>query len=56
MRDVATHLLDTALRRLSFHRDKHQPPPPAAVSDDLTALINALNADWVDASARLSLV
>jgi uncharacterized protein (TIGR03083 family) len=55
VRDVATHLLDTALRRLSFHRDRHQPPPPpSSVSDDLTALINALNADWVDASARLS--
>jgi uncharacterized protein (TIGR03083 family) len=54
VRDVATHLLDTALRRLSLHRDRHQPPPPAAVPDDLTALINALNAGWVDASARLS--
>jgi len=54
VRDVAAHLLDTALRRLSFHRDKHLPPPTPAMSDDLTALINALNADWVDASARLS--
>lgn len=55
VRDVATHLIDTALRRLSFHRDGHRPPPPSASSpDDLTALINALNADWVDASARLS--
>jgi uncharacterized protein (TIGR03083 family) len=54
VREVATHLLDTALRRLSFQRDRHQPPPPPVVSDDLTALINALNADWVEASARLS--
>src|SRR5512145_1769298 len=29
VRDVVSHLLDTTLRRLSFHRDRHQPPPPS---------------------------
>jgi uncharacterized protein (TIGR03083 family) len=55
VRDVAAHMLDTALRRLSLQRDRHQPPPARIESsDDLLALINTLNADWVEASARLS--
>ena len=29
VRDVVAHLLDTTLRRLSFHRDGMKPPPPA---------------------------
>src|SRR4029453_19318037 len=29
VRDVVAHLLDSTLRRLSFHRDGMTPPPPA---------------------------
>jgi uncharacterized protein (TIGR03083 family) len=57
VRDVVAHLLDTTLRRLAFHRDGMTPPPPTqpiASEHDLVAFINALNAQWVAASARLS--
>ena len=57
VRDVVAHLLDTTLRRLSFHRDAMMPPPPAApISSeaDFVAFINSLNAQWVNAAARLS--
>jgi uncharacterized protein (TIGR03083 family) len=56
VRDVAAHLCDTALRRLSFHRDCHRPPSgPRSPSDsDLTVFINDLNATWVHAAGRLS--
>ena len=32
VRDVVAHLLDTALRRLSFHRDRSMPPADAGAS------------------------
>ena len=58
VRDVVAHLLDTALRRLSFHRDGAPPAGTSArapVSDrDLAAFINGLNAEWVHAAERLS--
>src|SRR5262245_29902637 len=57
VRDVVAHLLDTTLRRLSFHRDAMNPPPPteAIVSErDFVDFINALNARWIDVSKRLS--
>ena len=57
VRDVVAHLLDTTLRRLSFHRDAMTPPPPQGPinSDrDFVAFINGLNARWVDAARRLS--
>jgi uncharacterized protein (TIGR03083 family) len=57
VRDVVAHMLDTALRRLSYHRDRMPPPLPSrpiASDDDLTALINDLNAAWVRAAGRLS--
>jgi uncharacterized protein (TIGR03083 family) len=57
VRDVAAHLLDTALRRLSFHRDGMNPPPPDtpfADADGLLRFLDALNADWVRAARRLS--
>src|SRR3954471_12778858 len=56
VRDVVAHLLDTTLRRLSFHRDGMAPPPPASpiASDrDFVAFINGLNAQWVAAARRL---
>ena len=54
--DVAAHLLDTDLRRLSAQRDGHNPAPAAQVSDykEIVALINRLNAAWVEAARRLS--
>lgn len=55
--DVAAHLLDSALRRLSVQRDGHRPPPPAepiAGWPDLVAYLDRLNAEWVTAARRLS--
>jgi uncharacterized protein (TIGR03083 family) len=57
VRDVVAHLLDTALRRLSFDRDGRVPPVPArplANERDLVAFINDLNATWVRTAERLS--
>lgn len=57
MRDVVAHLLDSMLRRLSFHRDGMTPPPPpnAITSErDFLAFINDLNAQWVRSAKRLS--
>ncbi|MEZ5288146.1 MAG: maleylpyruvate isomerase N-terminal domain-containing protein [Vicinamibacterales bacterium] len=56
VRDVAAHLLDTALRRVSAQRDGHAPPPPRPITSnaDLVALIHALNASGVAFAARLS--
>ena len=57
VRDVVAHLLDTALRRLSFHRDRAAPPAPErplAGEREFVAFINELNAIWVQAARRLS--
>jgi uncharacterized protein (TIGR03083 family) len=57
VRDVVAHMLDTTLRRLSFHRDGLAPPPPTGPirsERDCVAFINGLNATWVDAAQRLS--
>lgn len=57
VRDVAAHLLDVTLRRLSYDRDKAPVPRPAApVSDfrELVTHLNQLNATWVAAARRLS--
>src|SRR4051794_21347391 len=55
VRDVAAHLLDVSLRRLSMHRDGHRPPPgePIAGYGDLVRFLNRLNAEWVHAAQRL---
>ncbi|HEY7496927.1 MAG TPA: maleylpyruvate isomerase N-terminal domain-containing protein [Vicinamibacterales bacterium] len=52
VRQIAAHLLDTALRRLSFGRDRTvlQPPP----GGDLVGLVNALNAEGVAVYGRCS--
>jgi len=57
VRDVVAHLLDSTLRRLSFHRDGMTPPaPPRAIASerDFVGFINDLNAQWVTAARRLS--
>ena len=56
VRDIAAHLLDDDLRRLSFHRDGHRPPsePVEASAAGLLDFINRLNAEWVAAARRLS--
>lgn len=56
VRDVVAHLLDTALRRLSFDRDRIIPPAPAPLNSerDFVAFINDLNAAWIRAAERLS--
>lgn len=57
VRDVAAHLLDTALRRLSFERDGQSlpaPDRPIAGYGDLVGFLNELNASWVLAARRLS--
>jgi uncharacterized protein (TIGR03083 family) len=57
VRDVAAHLLDGDLRKLSFHRDGHAPPAPAvpiSSERELTAYIDQLNASGVEAARRLS--
>lgn len=57
VRDVAAHLLDGDLRRLSFHRDGHpvpSSPDPIESRDELVAFLDGLNHAWVEASRRLS--
>ena len=57
VRDVVAHLLDSTLRRLSFHRDGMTPPPPnraIASGQDFVDFINDLNAQWVTSAKRLS--
>jgi len=57
VRDVAAHLLDGDLRKLSFHRDGRTPPmPQTPIGDyaDLVRHLNQLNRDWVEAAGRPS--
>ena len=57
VRDIVAHLLDTSLRRLSFHRDGMAPPPPSRAIEserDFVDFINELNARWTSAAKRLS--
>jgi len=51
VRDVAAHLLDTQLRKLSAHRDCHE---LATGETDVLRLINRLNATGVEFAQRLS--
>ncbi|MEO6223969.1 MAG: maleylpyruvate isomerase N-terminal domain-containing protein [Vicinamibacterales bacterium] len=57
VRDVLAHIVDFSMRRLSFHRDGLIPPPPSKPvrsERDFVDFINAVNAQWVGASRRLS--
>ena len=57
VREIAAHILDSQLRRISAQRDGHLPPPPPAPIrgyDDLVRFLNGLNAGFVETSRRLS--
>ena len=56
VRDVAAHLLDTQLRKLSMGRDQilRTPLPVIRSNDDLVAYINRLNREGVEMYRRLS--
>ena len=56
VRDVAAHLLDVDLRKLSVSRDGFLAPPDGPIGGygDLVRFLNRLNADWVAAARRLS--
>ena len=56
VKDVAAHLLDTQLRKLSRVRDGYviAPRPQFASNDDFLAFINRLNRDGVEMYGRLS--
>jgi uncharacterized protein (TIGR03083 family) len=55
VRDVASHLLDGDLRKLSIGRDRHSALGPASGSfGDVVAFINEANATGVSYAARLS--
>src|SRR5262245_55977555 len=53
VRDVAAHLVDTALRRLSLQRDQSAGIAPRP-DQDFVAFINELNVTWTRAARRLS--
>lgn len=55
VKDVAAHLLDTDLRRLSAQRDGFRPfVKEFSGYAELVALLNRLNATWVEVARRLS--
>jgi uncharacterized protein (TIGR03083 family) len=56
VKDIVAHLLDTGLRRLSSGRDGFMPAPEGAIASytDLVTYLNRLNAEWVQATRRLS--
>jgi uncharacterized protein (TIGR03083 family) len=56
VKDVAAHLLDTQLRKLSRARDGYQSGPPPLIKSpaDLLALVNRLNREGVEMYRRFS--
>lgn len=56
VKDVAAHLLDTNLRKLSMVRDGYFGESPGQIESykDLVEFLNRLNADWVRAMRRVS--
>ena len=56
VKDIAAHLLDSGVRRLSFGRDRSEAAPDTPLSDysHLVAYLNRLNAEWITAARRLS--
>jgi len=56
VKDIAAHLLDGNLRRLSFQRDGLPPEPDVPLQGyaDLVKYLDRLNAEWVAAARRIS--
>lgn len=56
VKDVAAHLLDGNIRHLSMSRDNYFGETPGEINSyqDLVAFLNKLNADWVNATKRMS--
>lgn len=57
VRDIVSHLLDGSLRRLSMQRDGYLPPArqdESTVAEPLLDYLNRLNAEWEQATRRLS--
>lgn len=57
VKDIASHLLDGSLRRLSIQRDNYQPPAGRGqpnAGESLLEFLNRLNAEWEVATRRLS--
>jgi uncharacterized protein (TIGR03083 family) len=56
VKDVASHLLDGNIKRLAMQRDGFfgLPAPPAGDYSSFVAFINRNNAEWVQASKRIS--
>lgn len=56
VKDIAAHLLDTSLRRLSMARDRYFGETPQNVDSyaGLVDFLDRLNADWVTAMRRVS--
>jgi hypothetical protein len=57
VKDIASHLLDGSLRRLSVQQDGYVPPgppPPFASPRELTDHLHRLNAEWTTATRRVS--
>lgn len=57
VKDIAAHLLDGSIRRLSIQRDGYSPsdsPKDFDSSDALLAYLNDLNATWTTAARRIS--
>ncbi len=57
VKDMAAHLLDTDIRRLSMGRDRLpplQPPTPIENQRDLVEFLDLLNAQWITAARRFS--
>lgn len=54
--DIAAHMLDTQIRRLSVQRDGHWLTPDRAIDGPaaLAGWLNGLNAEWVRAARRIS--
>lgn len=56
VKDIAAHLLDTAMRSVSIYRDQFSGEKPEKISgyQDLVSYLNTLNAEWVSAFKRVS--
>lgn len=57
VKDIAAHLLDGSVRRLSFQRDGYLAPNgsgPFVSVDELTQYLHRLNAEWTTATRRIS--